>query len=303
MKAQAAYEKALELNPKLMEVRVYMANLLTDTGRAEQAVPLMRDVLAQNPGYAEAHWELGYAYRFGGMLREAAIESENARQNNPSVKINSSAMNAYLYLGEYDKFMQSLPSSNSVYVLFYHGFGEYHLGHLAQATRDFDRAYELEPALLPANVGKALSYAIRGDTAKGRAILQSTESQIVERGVGDAESLCKVAQAHAVLGDRASAILMLHRTIEGGFFPYPYFERDPLLNNIRKEPEFEMLMKERAKGTSDLGSSSFSAPARALTAAQYSLPPYHTARLQRFCKKSQKNLASVEFSRNLTTAN
>jgi hypothetical protein len=62
--------------------------------------------------------------------------------------------------------------------------------------------------------------------------------------VGDAESLYKVAQAYAVLGDRASAILMLHRTIEGGFFPYPYFERDPLLNNIRKEPEFEMLMKE-----------------------------------------------------------
>ncbi len=32
-RAQAAYEKALALNPALIEARVYMANLLTDTGR------------------------------------------------------------------------------------------------------------------------------------------------------------------------------------------------------------------------------------------------------------------------------
>ena len=33
-KAQQAYEKALSLNPSLIEARVYMANLFTDTGRA-----------------------------------------------------------------------------------------------------------------------------------------------------------------------------------------------------------------------------------------------------------------------------
>src|SRR5579862_7005860 len=243
-KAQAAYEKALALDPGLIEARVYLANLLTDTGRVEQAVPMMRAVLSQNPGYAEALWELGYAYRFGGMLQESVEESEKARQNNPSVKINSSAMNAYLYLGEYDKFMQSLPSNDSVYVLFYRGFGEYHLAHSAQAAHYFDRAYEKDPKLLPARVGKALSYAIHGDANKGLALLHSTEGQIVESGAGDAESLYKVAEAYAVLNDKASAILMFHRTIEGGFFPYPYFERDPLLNSIRTEPEFEMLMKQ-----------------------------------------------------------
>lgn len=243
-KAQAAYEKALALDPGLIEARVYLANLLTDTGRVEQAVPMMRAVLSQNPGYAEALWELGYAYRFGGMLQESVEESEKARQDNPSVKINSSAMNAYLYLGEYDKFMQSLPSNDSVYVLFYRGFGEYHLAHSAQAAHYFDRAYEKDPKLLPARVGKALSYAIHGDANKGLALLHSTEGQIVESGAGDAESLYKVAEAYAVLNDKASAILMFHRTIEGGFFPYPYFERDPLLNSIRTEPEFEMLMKQ-----------------------------------------------------------
>src|SRR5579884_472494 len=54
-KAQAAYEKALALNPGLIEARIYMANLLTDTGHVEQAVPLLRGALQTNPNIAEAH--------------------------------------------------------------------------------------------------------------------------------------------------------------------------------------------------------------------------------------------------------
>jgi DNA-binding winged helix-turn-helix (wHTH) protein/TolB-like protein len=68
--AQAAYEKALALQPTQIEAKIYMANLFTDTGRVEQALPLLRRALQTNPNHAEAHWELGYAYRFAGMLKE-----------------------------------------------------------------------------------------------------------------------------------------------------------------------------------------------------------------------------------------
>ncbi len=243
-KAQAAYEKAIALNPALVEPRIYMANLSTDTGRVEQAVPLLRSALRDSPNNAEAHWELGYAYRFGGMLEESLAECEKARQNNPQVKINSSAMNSYLYLGEYDKFLQSLPSNDSVYILFYRGFGEYYLNEREQAAQDFDRAFDRDPALLPAAVGKALSYSIKHDNAKGLQLLKETESKIEERGVSDAEGLYKVAQAYAVLGDKVSALHMLHHSVEGGFFCYPYFVRDPLLQSLHDEPEFQSLMKQ-----------------------------------------------------------
>jgi serine/threonine protein kinase/TolB-like protein len=243
-KAQAAYEKAIALDPGLTEVEVYMANLLTDTGQVEQAVPLLRNLLAKYPEHAEAHWELGYAYRFGGMLHDAVTESERARMNNPTVKTNSAAMNAYLYLGEYDKFLQSLPASNTVYVTFYRGFGEYYLRHWADAARDFDHAYKLDPTVLPADVGEALTYGVRGEREKGLDLLRTTEKRILDSGVSDAEGLYKVAQAYSILGDKPAAILMFHRAIEGGFFPYTYFQTDPLLDNIRKEPEFDMLMRE-----------------------------------------------------------
>jgi tetratricopeptide (TPR) repeat protein len=243
-KAQSAYEKAIALNPALVEPRIFMANLLTDTGRVEQAVPLMRSALQTSPNNAEAHWELGYAYRFAGMLRESVEECERARQNNPQVKINSSAFNSYLYLGEYDKFMQSLPVNDSTYILFYHGFGSYYLGNYEQAARDFDRAFDREPSLLPADVGKALSASIKHDNAAGIKLLHETENRIDAQGVSDAEGIYKVAQAYAVLGDKVSALHMLQHSIGGGFFCYPYFERDPLLQNLRNEPEFQTVMSQ-----------------------------------------------------------
>ncbi len=82
-KAEAAYVKAIALNPELPEPRIFMANMLTDTGRVEEAVPLLRTALQSNPNNAELHWELGYAYRFAGMLPESVVECERARSDRP----------------------------------------------------------------------------------------------------------------------------------------------------------------------------------------------------------------------------
>ena len=243
LQAQAAYEKALALEPAQLETRIYMANLLTDTGRVEQAVPLLRQALKDNPGNAELHWELGYAYRFGGMLGEAVEECERARQIDPGVKLTTSAPNGYLYMGHYDKFLQSLPNNNdSAFILFYRGFGEFHKKDDQQAARDFDRAYELDPSLLQANVGKALSYRIKQQRAAGIEILRAAEKKIGERGVTDPEAIYKLAEAYAVLGDQQSALRMLRHSIESGFFPYSYFENDPMLDTLRNDAGFAELM-------------------------------------------------------------
>ena len=243
-KAQNAYEKAIALNPAYPEPRIYMANLLTDTGRVEESVPLLKEALASSPNNAEAHWELGYAYRYGGMLKQSVAECERARRLDPEVKINSSALNSYFYLGEYDKFLQSIPANDSDYLLFYRGLGEYYKGNWSAATTDFDRSFERSPSLLPARVGKALSDGIAHRNADGLTLLGETENRIDRRGVADAELLYKLAQGYAVLKDKPSALRLLQRTVDGGFFPYSYFASDPLLGNLRGDPKFEELLQQ-----------------------------------------------------------
>jgi DNA-binding winged helix-turn-helix (wHTH) protein/TolB-like protein len=239
-RAEAAYERALALRPNLLDAQMFLANLLVDTGKVEQAVPLLRDALKTNGNNAAAHWELGYAYRFAGMLDESVAECERARQLG-QVKANGSVLNTYLYLGQYQKFLESLPVDDSSFILFYRGFGEFHEKEFDQASKDFDRAYELDPTLY-AGVGKALSDSIHLRSAEGLQLLTGLERKIRDRGVGDPEAAYKIAQAYANLGDKTSALRVLRTSVESGFFSYPYIAKDPLLNDLHSEPEFAQIL-------------------------------------------------------------
>jgi tetratricopeptide (TPR) repeat protein len=217
--------------------------------------------LATNPNVAEVHWELGYAYRYGGMLVESVAECVTARQLDPNVKINSSALNAYLYLGEYDMFLASLPNTEAPYILFYRGFAQYYKGALETAAAHFDRAYALNPSLPQAQIGKALADGYRHQNADGLKILRAEESRAEQRGVTDGEGIYKIAQAYAVLGDGDGAKRVLRKSIDAGFYPYSYFQADPLLNPIRQRPDFPALT-EIARQKADAFRSKFGASAR-----------------------------------------
>jgi tetratricopeptide (TPR) repeat protein len=243
-RARESYQKALALNPNLVEARIFMANLLTDTGQVEEAVPLLREVIRQTPNQAEAHWELSYAYRFAGMLSESIEEGERSRRIDPLIKITNSAFNSYLYTSEYEKFLASVPvREDAAFVIFYRGFGYYHLKNFARAAAEFEKAWTLSPSQLQPRIGRSLQHSIAGENQKGVELLQSTERMVEERGVNDAEGIYKIAQAYAVLGEKAAALRLLRRSIEGGFFCYPYFQNDPLLENLRSESEFTALLE------------------------------------------------------------
>jgi len=242
-KAQMAFERALALQSDQIDARIYMANMFTDTGHVEKSVPLLREALRTNPNRAEIHWELGYAYRFAGMLQESVLESELARRLDPGVKLNSSTLNSYLYLGQYDKFLGSLPDSvDQPLIVFYRGFGEYYKKNWDAAGRNFDQAYELDRTLLQAQVGRALSFAIRHRESQGEDILRTVETRLNQRTVGDPEAVYKIAQAYAALGNAPAALRVLKRSVNGGFFPYPYIANDPLLDSLRQKPEFSEVL-------------------------------------------------------------
>ncbi len=100
------------------------------------------------------------------------------------------------------------------------------------------------PDLLQAQIGKALSYAITHQNAKGIKMLQEIEARVQARGVADAEGVYKIAQAYNILGDRTPTLRVLQRSIEGGFFCYPYLRSDALMENLRGVPEYDALLEQ-----------------------------------------------------------
>ncbi len=240
--AQKAFDRALALVPHHIDAKTYKSMSLTETGRVEEAVPILREVLRTNPNLGQAHWQMAYVLRFAGRLKESIASAERSRQIDDEIRSNNAIFASLLYDGQYDRYLKQLPSKETAYILFYRGFGHYYLKDFAEAVKLFDRAYEMNPDLMQAQVGKALSYAVAGNKTAGLALLQQTAQQIEARGVTDAEGVYKVAQAFAVLGDKATALKLWQRSIEGGFFCYPYFANDPLLANLRDTAEFEKLL-------------------------------------------------------------
>jgi hypothetical protein len=131
------------------------------------------------------------------MLSESVAESERARQIDPGVKLNSSAPNGYLYLGEYDRFLESPPKTDDVpFIVFYRGFGEYYKKDWEQAEKLFDHAFELGRSVLQAKIGKAFSLEMQHRESESAVILHTLEDTISEREVMDPEAMYKIAQAY-----------------------------------------------------------------------------------------------------------
>lgn len=240
-KAQRAYDKALELDPEQIESRLFSAKLLTDTGHVEEAVQRLRKIIDRKPRHAAANWQLSYAYRYGGMLSESIEAGERALDLDKGVA--NDAFNSYFYDRQYKKFIDSLPAQEDSYFIFYRGFGYYYLKDMSRAKPLFEKAYQLTPNQIFAQIGKAFSFAIDGNSKDGIALLKNSEEKIKESGVSDGEAIYKIAQAYAVLGDKESALATLRLSVEKGFFCYPYFVHDSLLDNIRSESGFSEVME------------------------------------------------------------
>ena len=203
---------------------------------------LLRDALKTNPNYAAAHWELGYAYRFAGMLNESGCGVRTRPANRSAGEGEWFRSEHYLYLGEYDKFLASLPDAdNSAFPLFYRGFGEYHQKNWDRAAQDFDRAFDLDPYLYM-QIGKFLSDSILHRGADGLEILHGLERKIGERGVGDPEETYKIAEVYSLLGEKTADLRLLRSSVEYGFFAHPYLVTYPLLDPLRNEPQFAEIL-------------------------------------------------------------
>lgn len=238
--AESAYEQALTLDPEEPQARLMYAKLLTETGRVEASAPRLIALLADQPNQGEAHWELSYAYRYAGLLDESIAEGERARELDP--RLQSHQFNSYLYSGQYEKFLNSLPIQESAYVTFYRGLAYLYLNDLQRAAAQFDRAYELNSASVIPQIGKAIRLGMAGKKAEGLALLQKVEAKITQAGFGDGEIAYKFAQAYAAVGDDRAALLALNRSIAQGFFCHPYIAGDPMLKNLRG-PEFDALIE------------------------------------------------------------
>jgi len=238
-KSRAAFDKALQLDSELPLVRTFLAVQMMERGELDQGLLALREELRLNPNEAEAHWWLTEAYLYGGMLPESIAEGERALQLDPLIN-QGTTINSYLYTGDYDKFLSTMPAGQGARTTFYRGLCFLYMRDLPRAAGEFERAYTLDPSLLHAKYGKAFLYAIHEQPAEGLRYLKEVEEQTP---TVDGEMLYKVAQAYALLGDKPSAVRVLREAIDHNFYCHACLIRDPLMSSLHGEPQYAALLE------------------------------------------------------------
>jgi len=239
--AEKLYLKALSLNKDNIFALANLAALYTETARAEKAVELMKQIMDINPNHAEAHFSLGYIYRYTGMNAEAVEEMEKAiaiDQENPGFR---SILVSYQFAGDLEiAFESSKRYEKSEFLLGYQGAFLFRMGKEDEAVEYINRCLSMDPDGLQALWVIGLKAYIEGN----REVGLEAARQFEEVNVRDAEAWYHFAGNYALLGDRDGCIRALQRAVDGGFINYPFMLTDFFLDSFRGDEEFQIILQE-----------------------------------------------------------
>lgn len=238
-KTEKFYLRALSLNDELLSALSHFSGLYTDIGRSEEAMDLALRALKINPNNAQTHFYLSYIYRYAGMLNESEKKVKEALKfdtNNPKFR---SVGYTYMYLDKYKKAMEVLDiDRGSVFVLALKGDIFLREGKIDSALAYFNRVLEMEPeGQHGLNAAGKMAY-IKRNYEESLRITQRWEKEATY----DAETVYEIACNYSLLGDNVSCIRVLRKVVEGGFFNYPFMLRDPFLDPVRNDPEFQRVL-------------------------------------------------------------
>ena len=230
-RAEAAFKKALEINPELPLAHKLYAQLEVDRGRALDAMGrLLGRARSADP---DVFAGLVSACRYCGLLDASVAADERARRLDP--KIRTSVAHTWFLRGDY-----SLIATMALDEVPYIGAMS-----LAALGREADAIAGLR------KLEEKTRTRLRDFMIAARTLLEGQRddsvaavNRIVASNFGDPEGLFYLARHLARLDETGIALGLLRRVVQGGHFCFPALARDTWLNSLRGEPEFGELLRQ-----------------------------------------------------------
>jgi eukaryotic-like serine/threonine-protein kinase len=249
--SEVALAKAFALNPDLPEGHLARGLLLwTPENRFphEQTIQAYKRALALNPNLDEAHNRLGVIYFHIGLLDKAWAETEKAVGINPA---NTNARFRFgvinIYKTKYEEALsvfRSIPrEANPALVDRNLATALFQLGRIDEASAVVEDYLKTYPADEGGNVTSVRAMLLAKAGKEREA--EETIERAVEIGQGFIHfhhTAYNIASAYALLNKPEQAIKWLQIANDDGFPCYPFFEKDPNLNNLRKDERFIAFM-------------------------------------------------------------
>jgi adenylate cyclase len=241
-KAEKYYLKALSLNDEFINAYYGLSTIYTESGRAKKSIKTIKKLLEINPNDSQSHQFLGYIYRYVGLINESIEEMKKAKllDNNVRTTIGTS----YISIGKYEEAFNSFETPKKTSLDYgFQGIIRYRQGRTSEALSLLKKVSEVNPNSLNELWASVLIAIINGNKEKGLVAARKFE----EYNISDSEAWFQFGINYALLGDNEGALRCLSRAVNGGYFNYPQLLNDPLLNPLRTDTNFKLLLKKTKK--------------------------------------------------------
>ena len=236
--AEAAFRRALELNPDLSIAHNLFTVVELETGRAREAMLRLLDRARLQSADPELFAGLVQACRYAGLDRPAIAAHDHARRLEPQIR--TAVGHAYFTAGEYERAIetdQEDPALLTALALDLLGRREDALSHLErQIVPGMPALYRLFLQTTHA--------AIAGRRAEARELADDVLARWRLRDPCATYYFCRTLAAI----EHPQALTMFKRTVTGGFHSYPFFSRDPWLEPLRVDPGFAGILAAAESG-------------------------------------------------------
>ena len=233
-KADESFKRALGINPNLLMVHSYHAQVEADLGRALPAMTRLLALAQSSSATPELFAALVQVCRFCGQLEASIAANERARGLDPH--ISTSANHTYWQLGDLDRAYAACNSGTfglDAFILA--RWGRHEEAIALQRTRE---------ATLPTTsrtVAATHRAAIEGD--REECLRLATQAIAMWP---DPEGRYYLATHFARFGESDRALAEMNRCLDDGFIFYRLIKRDPAVDSLRPLPGFTALLDRAA---------------------------------------------------------
>jgi hypothetical protein len=248
--AEAALQRALALAPDHPRGAFLLSLLKSDIGNQREALDLLLRARRKQPHNPTLLTGIAYAARGAGLL-PLARRAMDLRDNLAFSQVQSQAVDiTCLYTGEISRFEASLQEqqghlrSTSGVLPFYRGYLALVRGDQALAHKEFRAAADLAdgyPNIL--RLSEVYDLILQGRKDEAWKQLREYDQERTGMREPDGEFTIRLAEAYALLGDRASAMEMATRAFARGFGCTTWYERSPMLEPLRGLPKWQALIQ------------------------------------------------------------
>lgn len=242
--AEAAFTKALTIDPKIFEARMLMVFIYLWRGEKQKARDAVNRTRQEAPNEAVVYFVKALLHRLDGEYARALGSYDRLVRLDPAAHVVASYSRAlvHMYMGHFDETFKQLDNSgdpDNPLVRTFRALALYYTGQTDQAAEIMRDVIAKNPNMHGVRpfMGMFLSAQGKHDEA-----LAQLTPDVKRNGEVDPDISYSIGAVYALEGLKADAFEWLERSIKLGNANRPCLENDPNWAGLRDDPRFAELM-------------------------------------------------------------